>query len=99
MLLITMNEWIGPGRKMTPDERDKAISRERLVSFATQLSLGHAIDRIAIYQRSYNENYRLAVNFRLIQVAEISEISREQAQQVGINFVEELPQGINDFKN
>lgn len=97
MLLLTMNEWLGPGRKMPPDESVMTSVQERRFAFATALSLETAIDRIMRYQAAYNERYHLAVNFRLLQVSEIAPLTRTQLAGVQVELVEDLKQNASEF--
>ena len=98
MLLITMNEWLGPGRKMTPENASRTDSHERLITFATHLSLGEAIERISNYEQAFNAHYFLAVNFRLLQVMKIDDnLTPQQLTSVDVQLVENLYQKSEDF--
>lgn len=98
MLLITMNEWLGPGRRMTNEQRDRTESRERLVAFATYVPLGEAIEKISTYEQAFNAHYLMAVNFRLLQVNKIDDLTKQQLDMVEVQLIEDLNQKPEDFE-
>ena len=97
MLLITMNEWLGPGRRMTEEKKDKINILERHMSFATRMNLGDAIEQIYKYQEAYNKHYLLSVEYRLLSVIEIDELSNQQLSMCEVDIVEDLKTRPEDF--
>jgi hypothetical protein len=88
MLLLTFNEWIGPGRSHSSPWAVQ--ERTRTIAFATRLELAEAISRINDYQIAYNKRFTLAVNFSLVAVAEIDSIPDASLETVNVHFVERL---------
>lgn len=97
MLLITMREWLGPGRRMSTEENLKWKEKVRHSGFVTRLPLGEAIERIKQYSDAYKARYPLAVEFELISVSEIDYLTDEQIEISGAVFVEKLAQRVEDF--
>ncbi len=98
MLLLTLNEWLGPGRKMSSEERSSWEVQEKIIAIATRLKLGEAIGRVNKHQEAYNDFYPLAVNFRLLQVAEIEDLTDEQLGMVAVELAENLKQSPEEFE-
>lgn len=92
MKLILMNEWLGPGSKVPTQLSLITGESNRLVSFATNLPLSLALERILAYQDAYNEHYSLAVNFRLLSVTEVESAPKQLLDKLEVSFVEVLPQ-------
>ncbi len=89
MLLLTVQEWIGPGRDMVEDRHlwPEKISTK---AFATRLELERAINVLADYEDRYNRANRLAVNFTLIGIQTIEDISDGALECVRVELVENL---------
>jgi len=98
MLLLTMSEWLGPGRRMTPEEIDRAEARKTQIAFATRMKLGEAIKKLYNYQTAYNAYYLLAVEYSLLQVAEIDDLSMDQLEMVNVELIENLKQSKDEFE-
>jgi len=99
MLLLTMREWLGPGSKMTPKQGSNIERKIKLTGFITDLSLGEAIERIYQYSNSFNEFSLLAIEFELVGVQEISNLTLEQIKKAGCEYVEHLKQKPEDFED
>jgi hypothetical protein len=94
MLLLTFEEWLGPGREH-PD-RESVNERTRMVAFATDLKLLGALSKIAAYQDAYNRHFSLAVNFRLLSVQEIDRLDSGTLECVGVEMIESLKESFGD---
>lgn len=98
MKLILMNEWLGPGKRMPASTSMSVDETNRLVSFATELPINTALERILAYQAAYNAHYSLAVNFRLLSVTdEVEYISRDLLDKLEIALVEALPKHADEI--
>ena len=98
MFLITFNEWLGPGRNVPASERHTISDCNKEIAFATRLALKEAVDRIVAYQNAYNSYYRLAVNFRLLHVTKIENLSDKQLRAVEVQLAEHLPQSAQELE-
>jgi len=98
MLLITMHEWLGPGRKMTIEEKEKTRVIERHIAFATNMTEEDALKRISQYQRSYNDKFFLAVNFSLLNISTIRKIPEDILNNLQVPMIESLPSTVNEFE-
>lgn len=96
MLLLTMNEWVGPGRNYPANEQRPAAT-ERQVAFATRLTFAQALERVRTYQAAYNARYKLAVNFRLLAVHVIPDTDTELLNELQVQLAEDLQQTEADF--
>jgi hypothetical protein len=92
MLLITMKKWLVPGRNMSADaaESFKALIEQH--GFVTRLPLGQAIERIHKHQKGFNATNILAVEYGLLSVCEIDDLTDAQICMAGVAVVEELKQ-------
>lgn len=90
MLLITMHEWLGPGRKLSPEQAHKVESYMQPRSFVTALPLGAAIERIADHQRVFNTQSLLAIELTLVNVIQIDDLTSEQIIMAGAEYIESL---------
>lgn len=98
MLLITTHEWLGPGRRMTPEERERTTIQESQTAFATRRPLWEALKLIKGYSDAYKERYRLAVEFRLISVATIEDLpDHVLGEYARVQLAEHLPQSAAEF--
>ena len=98
MLLLTLNEWNGPGRRYPPGRTDVDLVTQRTIGMVTRLSLKEAIDRLSDYRNAYNAHFRLAVEFRLLGVATIDNLDPGRIDAAGLTMVENLAQGPDDFE-
>ena len=96
MLLLTMNEWIGNGKRWPANEPLPTV-RERHMTFATRLPFAQALERVLAYQTAYNNHYTLAVNFRLLAVSTIPDTSDDLLCDLQVEMVEDLHQSEADF--
>lgn len=98
MLLITMVEWSGPQQHAEPSMRNAIQSGERLVAFATRLPLRDALVRIRRYQDAFKAHYTVrSVEFRLVAVSNIDDLSDQQLDAAQVELVEHLKQSAQDF--
>jgi hypothetical protein len=97
MLLITMREWSGPGRNMNPEMRSIWGSETDLRGFVTNLPLGEAIERIDKYSRAYGSRHIAAIEYRLVSITTIDDLTEEQIRMADTHLVEKLPQSVEDF--
>jgi hypothetical protein len=88
MLLLTVSEWIGPGR--AHPSPGSVEERTRTIAFATRLTLAAAINELAAYAFIYNRQYDLAVNFSLISVSEIEDLSDASLSLANVQLIESL---------
>lgn len=91
MLLITLNEWLGPSREAGAP---KLVPIERQVAFATRLPLKEALWCVRNYQVAYNVKFHpgLEVNYRLLSVSTIEnfEDDRNIFELLGVSMAEAL---------
>ena len=92
MYLITVNEWLGPGHKMNKNRASFIPAEEKQFSLASRLPLNDALTRLRKYQEAYNDKYNMAVNFRVLSIAEVDEIYDCVADLVGIENLDTKPQ-------
>ena len=98
MMLLTFNEWLGPGKKCISAEIRERESRNKTVAFATHLLLPQALLRVKNYQDVYNEHYYLAVNFTLLSVSiSLDPVREDLLDFFGVQFVEKLPKTPEEF--
>ena len=99
MLLITMKKWFGPGRRMPEDTAEGFKSRIEQLGFVTHLPLGQAIERINKYQKGFNATHILAVEYELLSVYQIDDLTDAQICMAGATLVEKLKQCSEDFND
>lgn len=86
MLLITVNEWLGSRY------RNDLETKNSLKAFATRLPLEESLTALAEYQDAYNRNHvSIAVNFTLISVCTIDELSDATLERMQVQRIEKLP--------
>ena len=93
MLLLTMNEWLGPSRAAQAQrhERETIEPREQLMALATRLSLADALRAIRAYELAYTRAYpSVAINFTLLSVSTIDDLDDDALADARVNLVEEL---------
>lgn len=93
MILLTMRQWLGPSNSTIHNPKSEAKEAEvKLKGFVTNLSLGDAIRAINQYEKAYNVKYRdvMAVNFELIQVSNIDQLTNEEISMARLELVESL---------
>lgn len=90
MYLITMNEWIGPGRKFNHEETMYIPISEKTVLFATNMFIEDAFDSIMRYQKYYNQKHRLAINFTLLGISEMESVNFDLLEEFKVTIVEYL---------
>ena len=89
MLLLTVNEWIGPSIKARDEQGKTGTNLERVVGFVTNLSLSQAIDILHEYEEVYRERYVwTAVNYRLLSVSAIEDLPADSISKARINCIE-----------
>lgn len=88
MKMLTVIQWLGPGRKMSPNEAAKCISSEKMMGMVTNLGLTEAIKRLNKYEQAFNDKNVLAVNFRLIFVADIDPLTDHYIEMSGMDLIE-----------
>lgn len=87
MLLIMVNQWVGPGIRMSPSEFK---SKNELISFHTDMPLHQALARLRQHQDAYNAHYSLAVNFTLLSVSEIPRVPLQQLEDLRVTDIATL---------
>ena len=75
---------------MTIEEKSRTIATEKTIAFATNMQLDEAIEKIHEYETAYNDHFLLAVNFSLLQVSKIADLSKDQLEMARVELVEEL---------
>jgi hypothetical protein len=103
MLLIRFNVWFGPSRirihetnlgqqtRMEPEIKQEA--------YATRLSLPQALRRMQAYEEAFNRRYEnhSAVNYTLLGVDTIEDLSREELDIARVHLVEDQPTTAEQF--
>lgn len=90
MLLIMMNEWLGPGNNATVEQAEKLPRTERTMAFASEMPLSSALKRILGYQADFGAKNLLAIEYRLLSVSEIRPVRAELLYDMGVQLVEKL---------
>ena len=91
MLLITMHEWIGPNHhKVTDKQREEMPVSEGVVIFASRLPLGDAIERLKKYSDDFGANRLTVLEYSLLSVSVIDELTDEQLKMAHVRLVEAL---------
>lgn len=89
MILIQVNEWLGPS-KSALSKPDRTEARERLTAFASRLALEDALMELEAYEEEYRMKYsETAVNFRVIGIQEIPDLSDEALAAGRIEVIED----------
>ena len=89
MLLLTVREWLGPGRRCPPNKMPQ--ERERLVGMVTWLSLPDALKRLHQHQEAYNEHFEImGVAFGLVSVSQIDALNADDISNGGLEVIERL---------
>lgn len=89
MLLLTVNEWIGPSIKARDEQGKTGTNLERVVGFVTNFPLAEAIDVLREYEEVYQKKYEwTAVNYRLLSVSTIEDLSADSISKARINCIE-----------
>ena len=93
MLLITVKEWLGKNSRLSQKQREECTFKatESIIAFATCLPFIEAINKIIGYQKAFNNRSTyLAINFQLLQVSIIDDLTNQQLQDVGLELIEDL---------
>lgn len=95
MLLLTVREWCGP----TQEARIQTKPHVQLVGMATRLQLGEAIEAIHAYEVAYKKRFfAMAVEFNVVAVASIQDLTDEQLTQGRIELIENLRSRIAEMQ-
>ena len=92
-----MQEWLGPGRDMTAEQKERTDEKIQLVGFVTRLSLPDAIKHIHEYELAYNQKFPLGLTMKLVSVSEIENLPNELVDMAGMELVEEKPTHPSEF--
>jgi hypothetical protein len=90
MLFLTMKEWIGPKRDHTYPDGKEPMVRETVIGMATRMPLGQALHSVRKYELAYREKYPLAIEFTLIGVTEIADVSNGELIFGRVELVESM---------
>lgn len=88
MLLLTVEEWVGPTR----DAKNPIPERTRLRGWVTHHALPSAIMTLRAYEAGYNARHLdagIAVNMRLLSVAQIVDLSPVEIAAARLELVED----------
>ena len=97
MLLLTLHEWIGPGRSYPVEGIAENVPSEQTIGMVTNLSLSEAIDRLSDYEHAFKAHSILAVEYSLLGIATIDKLDPGRIPAAGLTLVENLAQGADDF--
>ena len=87
-----MNEWSGPSKKASMNAQIAVEASNCLVSFASNLTLTSALERIKMYETAYNEHFtQTAINLTLLSVSGITRQPQSLLNALGVALAEELP--------
>lgn len=90
MKLLTLHQWLGPSRESLGTRHEPSVD-ESYKAMVTGLSLGAALTRIREHERGFNAHYgSVAVNYRLLAVSEIEDLSGDEIADARIELVEDL---------
>ena len=87
MLLLTVEEWIGPTR----DAKNPMPERTRLRGWVTCHALPSAIMTLRAYEDGFNARRRhagIAINMRLLCVAQIDDLSPVEIAAARLELIE-----------
>lgn len=94
MLLLTVREWVGPTR----EAKIQTKPHVQLVGMATRLPLGAAIEAIHAYESAYKARFfAMAVEFNVVAVAAIEDLTDDQLAHGRIELIENLEARASDF--
>lgn len=98
MLLITMHEWHGPSQQQIARAEPRPKVETRLRGFVTRLPLGAALLRIRDYEEAFRQRFQgiSALNYDLISVSQIDDLTDEQIDASRAAYVEKLAQLAED---
>jgi hypothetical protein len=101
MLLITMREWFGPSRQVINLGAERIKAEVRLRAFVTRLPLGQALMRIGAYESAFKARYAKtsAVEFELLQVGIIDDLSDEEIEVSRATLVERLDSSVEQMND
>jgi hypothetical protein len=89
MLMFTINEWYGPTRDHPKHHETSA--KERLIGMASRLDVENALKTLSIYEAAFKKHYKYnAVNFTVLAINKIDDISDEVAQLGRIEIIENV---------
>ena len=91
MLIITMNQWFGPGRNW-PHDKQKPDSEQKKTCFATRLPLADALRRVRAYQNAFCGQYVMAIELTLLSVHTIEDLEDDLLGFFNAKLAENLPQ-------
>jgi len=97
VLLLTVNQWLGPSRVATQRLGDMAFKpRTELQGIATRLPLAEAIASLKEYEVVYRERFgsSLAVEFSLISVSVIDDLTDEELDKARVSLAEGLAKNL-----
>lgn len=96
MLLLTLSEYLGAGQRHPEYNTYKAS--EKVISMATRKPLGEALLFLKTYTDAYAARYPLALEFRVLTVTTVFDLTAEQLEAGHIEDLDRLPQRVEDFK-
>lgn len=99
MLLLSMQEWIGPSP--TRDSKLRPIEKKvRTRAFVTSLPLAKALEHIRAYEEAFKAFHAssVSIEFELCQVSTIEDLSEGHLELARVTQVEKLPQRRQDFE-
>lgn len=94
MLLITFNEWFGPGRHAS-DTIPKAHQVDESITqtgFVTGMELPEALLHVHAYEIAHNNRFvATAIHFTLLSVSKIDYLDEDIREKMDIQLIEALP--------
>jgi len=99
MLLLMVNEWRGPGNAMMNRGETFPVTNTLLsFSYLNEKRLDLALGFLHAHQRAYNLHYPLAIEFTLLAVSTVQDLSAEIQESMRIERIENLVITQDGFK-
>lgn len=100
MLLLTVNQWLGPTSEAIQRDGDMVFkARTELQGIATRLPLSEALASLNEYEVAYRERFgrSLAVEFALISVSVIDDLTDEELDEARVSLAEGLAKNLREL--
>lgn len=88
MLILMINEWVGPGRKCTPDQRNRLQSVQGVIGMATRLPLAEAIEQLTAHKAWFDGRGLMSVCYTLLGVSEVDDIDDRLIDSMQMALIE-----------
>jgi len=90
MLILTVNEWVGPGKKCTPEQYDKMQVVQGVAGMATRLPLADAIRKLNAHKKWFDSQGLTAVCYTLLGVCEVDDLDDDLIISMQMILIENM---------